>query len=1482
MGGTPAGGTWSGAGVAANSFDPATAGSGTHAVTYSYTDANGCSNSCSTNITVNALPVVNCGSYGPFCVSESAITLGGLPAGGTWSGTGVNAGDFDPANAGVGVHLATYTFTDANGCTNSCTTNISVNALPVLACGNYGAYCVSAAAINLGGLPNGGMWSGPGVVANVFTPASAGVGLHNLTYTYTNANGCTNTCTTNITVQALPVLNCGSYGPFCVDQSAISLGGTPAGGTWSGAGVAANSFDPATAGSGTHAVTYSYTDANGCSNSCSTNITVNPLPVVVPGNYGPFCASDASIILGGMPLGGTWTGTGVNAGLFDPQLSGAGTYSISYAYTDVNGCSQSVQTSVTVYPAPLVDIGGDTTVCPGQSVTFNALTPGATYLWQDNSVGPTFSTSTPMPVAVQVTVNGCTTASSAQLINFNLQSVNLGPDVTVCAGTPVPLSVNVPGATYAWSTTSTANAINANITDWFWVDVSLNGCSVRDSIHVTINPNPTVNLGLDRMVCPGATALLNATTANATYLWSNNATTPMVNAGQGAWSVQVTVGGCLGTDMVNVGNWATPTVNLGPDTILCPSASLLLDATTPFMTYAWQNASTAATFIVQQAGLYAVTLTDSHGCNGSDAINVGYATPNPVFIGNDTTICSGTMITLNASTPGADLYSWNNGWNSDTLPVAGGLYWVDVVQGNCMVTDSIHIEVAFPPVFSLGNDTTLCPGTTLLLDATVAGVNYLWQDNSTQPTLLVVDDGTFSVTLTNDDLCAAIETIVVTYADPDALDLGADTTICSGTALTLDATLPGSTYLWSTLALTSTIDVTNPGPYSVVVMQSGCSVTDDINVLVAPSPFVDLGNDTTLCDAATLNLDALYPGATYVWTTNEVASSITVSSANTYGVTVALNGCFATDSIEVAYVGALAIDLGNDTTLCPGTLLDLYASLPGGTTVWSTNTVGSTITVSQADTLWANVGVSGCSVSDSIIVQYVQLDQLDLGSDSAVCAETALDFDITLPGATYLWDDDSTEPLRSVDEEGDYWARITLGGCETSDTVHIAITPLPFVYLGPDTGLCAGSTLLLNAFQPGATYLWNNNSTQAAITVVPGEWNVEVTLNGCTASDAITIDPRPTPSVSLPADTTLCTGSVWIIDVAQPNATYVWQDASTASGFLVDAANQYNVTVNIDGCSAYAEVDVSYFDASLVDLGPDTTLCPGQDLLLSLNLQGVMLTWPNGLHGNNFTISSAGIYTLLANANGCTASDEINVDYTPLSQPDLGEDRTLCEGDSAILVVLPGSASVLWNSGSTNDSLLATTSGTWFVSLSLDGCSATDAVEFEFVPVIDSIDLGADATICLGATLELDAFVNRATYDWNTGSNTASIDVSYPGLYIVQLAGPCINALDSVLVTEGNCPSEVFIPNSFTPDGDGMNEVFGPITSGHFKSFTFSIFNRWGENIFSTETPGETWDGTLNGTIVQDGVYVWQLAYRAVTDEGVEQKRLTGSVTLVR
>jgi parallel beta-helix repeat protein len=202
-GGSPAGGTYSGTGVAGGIFSPAVAGVGQHLITYSYTDLNNCSNSASQSITVNALPVVALAAFNAVCVDAPSFALtGGTPAGGTYSGTGVSGGNFNPATAGAGSHTITYTYTDGNGCSASATATIQVNALPVVTLAAFNPVCVYNPAFTLtGGAPAGGTYSGPGVSAGNFNPSTAGVGTHTITYTYTlAATGCTDDATSTIFV----------------------------------------------------------------------------------------------------------------------------------------------------------------------------------------------------------------------------------------------------------------------------------------------------------------------------------------------------------------------------------------------------------------------------------------------------------------------------------------------------------------------------------------------------------------------------------------------------------------------------------------------------------------------------------------------------------------------------------------------------------------------------------------------------------------------------------------------------------------------------------------------------------------------------------------------------------------------------------------------------------------------------------------------------------------------------------------------------------------------------------------------------------------------------------------------------------------------------------------------------------------------------------------------------------------------------------
>jgi hypothetical protein len=332
--GLPSGGSWSGTGVNGNMFDPGISGAGSFDLTYSYTDANGCSASATTTIVVNDNPVVTAGSYGPLCVSNSPITLMGSPVGGTWSGAGVSGNDFTPAASGSPV--LTYSYTDANGCSASATTTVVVNDNPVVTAGSYGPLCVSNSPITLMGSPVGGTWSGAGVSGDQFTPAMSGSPV--LTYSYTDANGCSASATTTIEVNDNPVVSAGSYGPLCVSNSPITLMGSPVGGTWSGTGVSGSYFDPVDAGTGSHLITYTYSDANGCKGAASTTVVVNSLPLVDAGEIQPVCSDTSSFELSGTPAGGTWSGNGVSGIMFSPAVAGIGSHVLVYSYYDANGC----------------------------------------------------------------------------------------------------------------------------------------------------------------------------------------------------------------------------------------------------------------------------------------------------------------------------------------------------------------------------------------------------------------------------------------------------------------------------------------------------------------------------------------------------------------------------------------------------------------------------------------------------------------------------------------------------------------------------------------------------------------------------------------------------------------------------------------------------------------------------------------------------------------------------------------------------------------------------------------------------------------------------------------------------------------------------------------------------------------------------------------------------------------------------------------
>jgi len=352
---TPAGGTFSGPGISNGIFVPYFAGVGVHQLVYRVAVPGGCDALDTISVEVYDLPTVTFDLVAPvYCVQSDSVQLVGSPVGGTFAGPGVTADYFNPTTAGVGgPYILSYTFADSNGCSANNVQLTEVVSNPTLQwVGLRSSYCENGAAVTLQALPTGGTFSGTGVTGNTFEPASAGVGTHTLSYTYTDNAGCDATLEATVTVTGiLPIGIDNLDSVYCVNEPYVLLSAFPAGGVFSGNGIVGDVFSPDTAGTGgPYTVTYTYTDVNGCVTSTSTDVRVKPATnLLLSGLDSSYCIEDnIEVPITVAPTGGTLTGSGIVGNTFNPSLAGFGNYIIAYEYTNTQGCTSYTSFTVNV------------------------------------------------------------------------------------------------------------------------------------------------------------------------------------------------------------------------------------------------------------------------------------------------------------------------------------------------------------------------------------------------------------------------------------------------------------------------------------------------------------------------------------------------------------------------------------------------------------------------------------------------------------------------------------------------------------------------------------------------------------------------------------------------------------------------------------------------------------------------------------------------------------------------------------------------------------------------------------------------------------------------------------------------------------------------------------------------------------------------------------------------------------------------------
>ena len=436
----------------------------------------------------------------------------------------------------------------------------------------------------------------------------------------------------------------------------------------------------------------------------------------------------------------------------------------------------------------------------------------------------------------------------------------------------------------------------------------------------------------------------------------------------------------------------------------------------------------------------------------------------------------------------------------------------------------------------------------------------------------------------------------------------------------------------------------------------------------------------------------------------------------------------------------------------------------------------------------------------------------------------------TVPGASYLWNDDSatTTPSLHITKSGEYALKID--GCPVSDSIGVYFSETPKIKLGDDHVLCANEILTLNATTQNGNYTWKLNGTtlpdttgQLRVVDPGGQYIVTAVVPGCgTFSDTanITFASLPAPPFSLGPDTLLCPKQIYPLTASVAGATaYKWNTDATDSMIQVTSPDVYYAFVTVGGqCQVVDSVEVKYRGDKNLDFH-DTAVCKGS--------------------------------TLILNADFGTGT------YNWVSDPPQRNDQNQT-GQSTYYVYEPGMYKVVASVGQ---------------------CVYTDSLRVRFDDSL-KLTIGGDTSLCIGEEYILHAKTNADTIYWQDLSTTPDYLVTGPGTYTLVAQNGCGVDTVSVKIDMRHCECELTVPNAFTPNGDGVNETFRPLHPCKMSGFIFKIFDRYGELVFQSDDFSKGWDGLFHGTKAVSGTYVWMASY--INSDTNQKKYKKGFVVLIR
>ena len=380
------------------------------------------------------------------------------------------------------------------------------------------------------------------------------------------------------------------------------------------------------------------------------------------------------------------------------------------------------------------------------------------------------------------------------------------------------------------------------------------------------------------------------------------------------------------------------------------------------------------------------------------------------------------------------------------------------------------------------------------------------------------------------------------------------------------------------------------------------------------------------------------------------------------------------------------------------------------------------------------------------------------------------------------------------------------------------------------------------------------------------------------------------------------TGKEFQWERIMPDHSYEPIPGATASTYVIDSAKRadsrfYRLRISDSGyigsvnCSSPTSPVGLHVDPEPVISGI-SPICEGTDLTISVE-EGSYVTWsgPNGFTATgrkiaipNATVINSGLYTASVTYNaGCVltflSKKDIVVNKNPI-QIHLPADTTICKGNTIKLdATNPAGVLYVWSTGENTPGIQVKADGLYAVIVYAGSCVKEDTVRVHVVEW-PSVSLRTDTVLCFGDTLLLNPVTGYATkYKWSTGAVTPGIAVTEKGQYSLQVANSCGTNTGSVKIGFVRCSEELLVPSAFTPNKDGLNDVFRPIQDVSIQQYRMKIYNRWGQVVFTSGNISNGWDGTVNKIQQQMGGYVWVIEYTSKTGK---QHTINGTVTLIR